>query len=371
MFELIGKYATAKVYASELGEKAESQIINICNQSFSEGSNMCIMPDAHVGRGCVIGTTMVINDKVVPTMVGVDIGCGILTQPLSLNLNDFNEKEKEAFFKKLDTVIRKHIPSGVKKNTHKDEGFNENMFDRLCCIQHIDVTQASLSCGTLGGGNHFIEIAKDEDEKVYLLIHSGSRGFGYGIAEYYDKVAKETCQAISNEDIPFLEGKAFDFYMNDMRIAQEYAALNRKLMLNKIMKHMNIEGDLYIETVHNYIDDNNVLRKGAISAHKDEKILIPMNMRDGSFLCIGKGNPDWNFSAPHGAGRHFSRTQAKKEIDLKAFEESMEGIYSSCITASRIDEAPMAYKEMGEILPHISGTVEIYKHLKTIYNLKA
>lgn len=377
MIEVKGKYNTAKVFTDNLESEALSQIMQLCNQKFAEGSIIRIMPDAHAGAGCTIGTTMTIKDKVVPNLVGVDIGCGIET--IRLKNNDIN-------LEKLDGIIHRYIPSGfdIRKNEH--DYVEEVEFDRLACKNHVNIKRARLSVGTLGGGNHFIEVNRDKNGRLYLVVHSGSRHLGKQTAEYYQNLGyrellkeasaagkshKDGDEKISKQ-LAYVQGKNYQDYLNDMRIVQRYAAINRKAIVDEIVRRMELEVEEQFTTIHNYIDlEGMILRKGAISAKKGEKVLIPMNMRDGSLICIGKGNRDWNYSAPHGAGRLMSRTKAREVISLDEFEKTMEGIYSTTVNKSTLDECALAYKPMEEIISNINDTVEIVDIIKPIYNFKA
>ncbi|NMA67114.1 MAG: RtcB family protein [Clostridiaceae bacterium] len=372
MIEIKGKYNTAKVFTHNLEGEAKAQIIELCNQEFVKDSIIRIMPDAHAGAGCTIGTTMTISDKVVPNLVGVDIGCGMETIKL---------RQRKIDLKKLDQVIYDNIPSGfdIRKKQHK---YVDNIdFNSLTCQNHVNLQRARLSIGTLGGGNHFIEINKDSNEALYLVVHSGSRHLGKQVAEYYQELGyKELVNENKNKekpvkiskDLAYVQGKSYYNYLNDMKIVQKYAVYNRKAIVDEIIKRMGFEIEEQFTTIHNYIDiDSMILRKGAISARKGEKVLIPINMRDGSLICVGKGNKDWNYSAPHGAGRIMSRRQAKKTISLEEFTKSMEGIYTTTVNKSTLDECALAYKPMDEIIENIKDTVEIIDVLKPIYNFKA
>lgn len=354
MIELQGKFNIAKVFTDNIEEGAISQITNLLNQEFVSGSKIRIMPDTHSGVGCTIGTTMTIADKVVPNLVGVDIGCGMETVIL---------ENKRIELDKLDKVINENIPAGFSIRNKKHEICKEIDLSVLRCIKHVNLKRAEHSLGTLGGGNHFIELNKDDEGNLYLVVHSGSRNLGRQVAEYYQKAAvKELSDKskkvnmiiselkeqgreneIENEvkkfsvynvekKLAFLEGSLFDDYLHDMEIIQQYAVLNRLAIVQEIVKEMKFKVADNFTTIHNYIDLNYmILRKGAISAKAGERVLIPINMRDGSLICIGKGNSDWNYSAPHGAGRLMSRSAAKTSITLADFEKSMEGIYSSTI----------------------------------------
>ena len=368
MIEIEGKHAKAKVFTDKLEKDAENQILELCNQKFVKGSKIRIMPDVHSGKGCVIGLTMTIKDKIVPNLVGVDIGCGIS----GIKIN-----EKRISFDKLERIINKEVPSGfsIRKKPHKYA--REIPLEDLKCYHVIDKERALQSIGTLGGGNHFLEAGRDKNHNIWLFVHSGSRNLGNQIATHYQKIAiknvKKRVLELENQNLAYLEGEEMENYLHDVRIAQQYALKNREAMLERILEYMDItSSEEVIHTIHNYIDvDKSIVRKGAISAQKDETVLIPMNMRDGMLLCRGKGNPDWNFSAPHGAGRIMSRTKAKNIVELEEFKESMAGIWSQSVVKSTIDEAPMAYKPMEEILSHIGETVEVVDIIKPIYNYKA
>jgi tRNA-splicing ligase RtcB len=374
MLEIKGKYNTAKVFTHNLEDEAMAQIRELCDQKFAEGSIIRIMPDAHAGAGCVIGTTMTIKNKVVPNLVGVDIGCGMETIKLM---------EKDIDFRKLDQVIHSYIPAGfdIRKKEHKY--VTKANLDSLLCKKHVNLERARLSIGTLGGGNHFIEVNQGKDGSLYLVVHTGSRHLGKQVAEYYQNLAyseligrfkgkKEESSAKINKSLAYLEGKSLKDYLYDMKIVQQYAVLNRQAIVDEIINKMGFEVVERFTTIHNYIDlGNMILRKGAISARKNEKVLIPINMRDGSLICFGKGNKDWNYSAPHGAGRIMSRRKAKKVISLNEYKESMTGIYSSTVNKSTLDECALAYKPMEEIIANIRDTVEIFDIIKPLYNFKA
>lgn len=412
MFNVEGKYTKATIFTDLVEEQALSQIINICNQEFAQGMKIKIMPDCHAGAGCCIGTTMTLTDTVVPNLVGVDINCGMYLQYIDIAPNDVD-------YKHLDELIHAQIPSGfeVRDTLHPlVEVYDlENKLNTLKCIKAINVSRALHSISSLGGGNHFIELNKSSKNQVCLVVHTGSRNLGKQIAEYYQKLAytnltrhselakKECDQRIKelkaqgrqadiqrevkliNEkhsfkgdlNLAYLEGQNFKDYLHDMEIAQLYARVNRLAIVETIMKGMDwrelsVDGVTSFETVHNYIDlDNMILRKGAISAQKDELVLIPINMRDGSILAKGKGNPEWNYSAPHGAGRLMSRSQAKQQVSLDDYKETMGNIYTTSVCESTIDESPMAYKPIESILNNIQDTVEILDIIKPIYNFKA
>ena len=398
MLELKGKYNTAKVFTDVIDEKSIAQVITLLNQPMSEGQQIRIMPDVHAGAGCTIGTTMTITDKVVPNLVGVDIGCGMETVCI-----------KESFIdvQKMDKLIRAQIPSGfnVREKIHC---YLDNIeLSGLYCFHRINLERAKKSLGTLGGGNHFIEVDRGEDGSIYIVIHSGSRHLGLEVANYYQEEAYKRLNSCSkteiavliaklkaegNEkqiqkelkkltstkhtDIPkplaYVEGGLFEQYIHDMKIVQEYAMLNRQAMMDEIIKGMGLHIRDSFTTVHNYIDtEKMILRKGAVSAQMGETLLIPINMRDGSLICTGKGNPDWNCSAPHGAGRVLSRVEAKATLTLSEFKRQMEGIYSTSVSYDTIDESPMAYKSIDDIVSNIGETVDINDIIKPIYNFKA
>ncbi|MBR3665962.1 MAG: RtcB family protein [Ruminococcus sp.] len=398
MIILNGKYNSAKVFTDNIEQDAIAQIIAFCSQPMSEGAQIRIMPDVHAGSGCTIGTTMTITDKVIPNLVGVDIGCGMETVRL---------KEKHIELQKLDKLIYEKIPSGfaIREKPHR---YGEKIdLTELYCYKHIDPLRAEKSIGTLGGGNHFIEADKGEDGSIYIVIHSGSRHLGVETAKFYqneayrrlnkssDKEAAELIARLKAEgrekqiqselkklantkttDVPkhlaYCEGELFEQYVHDMKIVQKFAMLNRQAMMDEIIKGMHLHVEEQFTTIHNYIDtDTMILRKGAVSAQAGEKLLIPINMRDGSLICTGKGNEDWNCSAPHGAGRLMSRSQAKQSFTVSEFKKQMAGIYTTSVNAQTLDECPMAYKSMEDIVDNIGDTVEINEVITPIYNFKA
>lgn len=394
MIEIQGRFNTAKVFADTLDEKARGQLSRVCDAEHFSQCKIRVMPDVHAGVGCVIGFTMALKDKVVPNMVGVDIGCGMYLCQL---------QEKEIDYAMLDSAIRSKVPSGNtnhKKPIEEAERFN---FENLRCFEGINVNNAKRCLGTLGGGNHFIEVDRDSDGTLYLVIHTGSRNLGAGVAEFYQKRGYQVLsqkleekynvlleKAKSEEErekilrekeeekasvLPheaYVEGQLFEDYIRDMKITQEFADLNRKIIANRLIDALGLHVVESFTTTHNYIDmDEMVLRKGAVSAKKGEKLLIPINMRDGGLLCIGKGNEDWNNSAPHGAGRLMTRSKAKETISLEDYQKAMEGIYSTCISTGTLDESPMAYKNKGEIVKNIAPTAEIFKEIKPVYNFKS
>lgn len=361
-----GKYNQAKIFTSTLEDSAAGQIKTLCNQALCEGSKIRIMPDVHAGAGCTIGTTMTITDRVVPNLVGVDIGCGMETVRL---------KEKQLNLPKLDSFIRRNIPHGreVRERPHKGHGRID--LDALRCKNKVDLRRAKQSLGTLGGGNHFIEVDQDGDE-LYLVIHTGSRNIGLQVAQYYQKKAYRTLGGKSQSEVPYefayLTGELLEDYLADMALMQDFAALNRRIIKEVILDGMKLHDEGGFSTVHNYIDiESGILRKGAVSAKKGEMLLIPMNMRDGSLICTGLGNEDWNYSAPHGAGRLMSRKDAENAFTVSAFKKEMEGIFTTSADKDTLDECPMAYKPMEEILKHIKDTAVVDKIIRPIYNFKA
>ena len=404
MQEVKGEYNTAKVFTDVIDETSLKQIQLLCNQEFTAGEKIRLMPDVHAGAGCTIGTTMTIKDKIVPNLVGVDIGCGMET----LVIHKDSDVAKNFSGAVLDKIIRKNIPCGFDIRKRPHDFVSEVEWDKV--KGKFTKNRAILSLGTLGGGNHFIEADKDDEGNLYIVVHSGSRHAGLEIAEYYQEMAwnqlnqktkadldsmiaelKATGRQSEIEekriemnaqikttipkDLAYVSGYLFDDYINDMKIMQKFAALNRKAMIDSISIGLRIKKEDLIEqftTIHNYIDiENMILRKGAVSAKKGEKLLIPINMRDGSLVCIGKGNEDWNCSAPHGAGRVMSRMKAKRQLSMEEFKAQMSGIYSTTVSKETLDEAPMAYKTMDDIVNNINPTAHIEKIIKPIFNFKA
>ena len=398
MIELKGRYNEAKIFTDIVDEVSISQVLLLLNQEFVSGSKIRLMPDIHAGSGCTIGTTMTITDKIVPNLVGVDIGCGMETIKI---------EEKHIELQKLDKLIYDRIPSGfnVREKTHRY--FEEINLEDLCCYKYIDPRRAEKSLGTLGGGNHFIEANKDDEGNIYVVVHSGSRHLGLEVANFYQEEGYKSLNGSTQKDInaliadlkaqgrereiqksitilkntkrtniprqlAYVSGELFEQYIHDMKIVQSYAELNRQAMMDEIVKGMNIHVVEQFTTIHNYIDtDAMVLRKGAVSARKEEKLLIPINMRDGSLVCVGKGNDDWNQSAPHGAGRLMSRSKAKESFTVSEFEKQMDGIYTTSVNKDTLDECPMAYKGMDDIINNIGDTAEVVQIIKPIYNFKA
>lgn len=374
MIEVKGKFNTAKVFTDKLEESGRIQIETLCDQSYTSECKIRMMPDVHAGAGCTIGTTMTITDKICPNLVGVDIGCGMETLVIKSDSSVSENFDPE----RVDKCIRKNIPVGreVRGAGHLHKFVDEIEFDKIRC-KKANIHNARRSLGTLGGGNHFIEADRDEKGNLYIVVHSGSRHLGLEVANYYQEMAWK--QLNKDSDIPqalaYVEGQLFEDYINDMKILQKFAAFNRKAMIDTICVGLRLDRKDIIDqftTIHNYIDtDAMILRKGSVRALKDEKILIPINMRDGSLVCVGKGNEDWNFSAPHGAGRVMGRKEARNKLQLSDFEKSMEGIWSSTVCKDTLDEAPMAYKDMSEIVKNIEPTAEIVSVIKPIFNFKA
>lgn len=412
MIEVKGRYNTAKLFTDTADDATIAQVTNLMNQPSVSGSRVRIMPDCHAGAGCVIGTTMTITDKVIPNLVGVDIGCGMLATKL---------QERRIDLPKFDSVSQAEIPAGMKMRKTPHSLADEIDVNELACYQKTNCRVSEdvfrLSLGTLGGGNHFWELDKDGEGNIWLIVHTGSRRSGKDVAEYYQrqayehlnmagesfkKVLAEKREAFIDQlkregrekeissllpkwqasqerpeitvpyEVAWCEGQLFDDYIHDMKIMQAYAKLNRRIITEVILKKCRLHAVEQFETVHNYIDtDHMILRKGSVSARSGEKLLIPINMRDGALICIGKGNDDWNQSAPHGAGRLMSRSEAKSRISMKDYREAMAGIYTTSVNKGTLDESPMAYKPIDEIVMNIEPTAEIISHIRPIYNFKA
>lgn len=398
MIEIKGKYNTAKIFTDIVDEVSIAQVLQLCNQEFARDSRIRLMPDVHAGAGCTVGTTMTIADKVVPNLVGVDIGCGMETARLV---------EKELDVRALDQLIYARIPSGfaVREKAHPYAAKLE--LKKLACYHGINALRAEKSVGTLGGGNHFIEVDRDETGNLYLVVHSGSRHLGLEVAKYYQRAGYEVLNQSSPMDVQalidslkaqgkekqiesaikklkntkrtaipkeltYVQGELFKQYIHDMRIIEQFAALNRQAMIEEIVRGLGLRIAEQFTTVHNYIDTNAmILRKGAVSAQAGERLLIPMNMRDGSLICTGLGNEEWNCSAPHGAGRLMSRSAAKQTFTVDAFAQSMKEVYTTSVGESTLDECPMAYKDMADIIANIGPTVKIEWVIKPVYNFKA
>ena len=398
MFEIKGKVNTALCYAKIVEEEAIEQIKRMCDYDFTQGSQICIMPDVHAGKGCTIGTTMTVLDKAVPNIVGVDIGCGMYTVNIGKVDIDFEKLDEAAHF----------VPSGM----HVWEGRMER-FDltELKCYRSLkNAKYLERSLGTLGGGNHFIEVDQAADGTKYLVIHSGSRNLGKQVAEIYQRLAIdlhagkeeyfqkrdaliaeykaagrrteiqaalkqltwEHRECLIPDDLCYLYGTYFEDYLYDVEICQRFARRNRERIAEVLLERTGMAAGEAFHTIHNYIDtEEMILRKGAIAAHKGEKVLIPINMRDGSVLAVGKGNPDWNFSAPHGAGRLMSRIKAKENLSIEEYKHVMSGVYTTSVNEATLDEAPMAYKSLEDIIDVIQESVDVIDVMKPVYNFKA
>lgn len=398
MLEIQGKVSAAVCYAKVIEDEAIEQIRTMCDQEFTRGSRIRIMPDVHAGYGCTIGTTMTILDKAVPNVVGVDIGCGMYTIGLGKASLDLPALDEAAHF----------VPSGMNVWEGRQERFD---LQRLRCYRALrDAKRLERSLGTLGGGNHFIEVDRAEDGSQYLVIHTGSRNLGKQVAEYYQNLAVELHQGkeeyfakrdaliaeykaagrrkeiqaalkelhwkhqdlLLPKDLCYLYGSWFEDYLHDVEICQEFARRNRELIAEILIRRAGLNAADGFHTIHNYIDtEERILRKGAIAARQGERVLIPINMRDGSVLAVGKGNPEWNYSAPHGAGRLMSRGKARATLAMQDYRDAMAGVYTTSVNEATIDEAPMAYKSIEDILEVIEATVTIVDVMKPIYNFKA
>ena len=367
MDTITGRFASASVFATNVEEYARSQIQMILDNQVSVNSKVCLMPDCHPGKVGPIGLTMTVTDKIIPQLMGVDIGCGMLVAKV----------EGRFEYPKLDRVINENVPSGfnIRKKPHNKALFE--VISDLKCLRAINSDKALKSLGTLGGGNHFIEVDKGCDG-YYIIIHTGSRHLGYDVADYYTEAARRRL-ANMGKDVPYemacVEGTLMDDYLHDVEIATSYASLNREIILHEIVKGMKWKEIERYESIHNYIgvlpDGTRFLRKGAASALEGERVIIPINMRDGVILGVGKGNPDWNYSAPHGSGRVMRRDEVKNHYTVSAFKNDMKGIYSSSISAGTLDEAPVVYRGIDEILDVISDSVEVTEVIKPVYNFKA
>lgn len=412
MITIEGKYNSARIFTDTCDQATVAQVKNLLNQSCVEGAKIRIMPDCHAGAGCVIGTTMTIRDKVIPNLVGVDIGCGMLATKL---------REKRIDLPQFDSITQAEIPAGMTMRASPHSLADSLSAEELACYHkpnsHVSPEVFTLSLGTLGGGNHFWELDRDEEDNIWLVVHTGSRRSGKDVAEYYQRAAYESLNGLGEKrkeaaaaqrdafiqklrdegrekeisrllpawkaslpeteatvpyEVAWCEGTLFDDYIHDMRIMQRYAALNRRIITETILKKCKLHAVEQFETIHNYIDmDHMILRKGSVSAAAGERLLIPINMRDGALICEGKGNPDWNESAPHGAGRLMSRSEAKNTISMKDYKDAMKGIYTTCVNKTTLDESPFAYKPIDEIVMNIEPTARIISRIKPIYNFKA
>lgn len=374
-----GAYTSAHIFTTNnnttaIDQYAISQLQMICNQESSKGCRIRVMPDVHPGKVGTIGLTMTIRERIIPNLIGIDIGCGMTLAQI---------KGKKNEYQKLDTVIRDSIPSGFSIRSKAHRFADEFDFDSLRCGSHIRTDKALLSLGSLGSGNHFIEIDKDDEGNLYVVIHTGSRHLGKEVTEYYLSEGQKYLKANGINvpyEITWLEGKLMDDYLHDLQIVQDFASLNREIILDELVKGMKWKVLESYECIHNYVDvsaetlnsfGSPILRKGAISAKKDEQVIIPINMRDGIILGTGLGNVDWNCSAPHGSGRIMKREDVKNNFTVSAFKSEMKGIYSSCIGKDTLDEAPFAYRPINEIAEVISDTVTINKIIRPVYNFKA
>lgn len=399
MFSAKGKFAEATIFTDLIEEQALSQVIGMLNQPITENTRVAIMPDVHAGAGSTIGTTISLSEnkedwRVCPNVVGVDIGCGMMSYKLA---------DKEIDLKEIDKIVNKYVPSGFSIHSKaQDQKFTDSLIENLTFTVD-NPERIGLSLGSLGGGNHFIEIATDEDGNFWLTVHSGSRNLGVQVAKHHQKKAersmlnvevdkiiaefkaagkeKDIEKAIKEakaplagvtKDLSFLTGDRLDQYLNDLVLAQKFAHLNRKTMLDIIVEKAGLTIIDEFDSIHNFIDvEEGIIRKGATSARKGERLIIPLNMRDGSLICVGKGNKEWNYSAPHGAGRMLSRSAAKRELDLDEFKNQMADVYTTSVGESTLDEAPNAYKPMEAIIDNIGDTVDIVRHLKPVWNFKA
>lgn len=386
-----------KIFTENIEPEAVNQIYTLATQAPFCGQKIRVMPDVHYGTGCVVGFTSTLGDKIIPNVLGVDLGCGMLT--VEMGKVDFS-------LQSLDEFIKAKIPYG---SNYRKEVLAQSLIKKLHCYDELrDMDRLLGSLGTLGGGNHFIEVDEDSENNKYLIIHSGSRNLGLQVAKIYQKLAVRVCKECAQserqtiidtlnaqnrpEAIPdaidavsakyayrtkivaelcYLDGREMENYLDDLKICQEFASLSRKKMADEILKFLKVNKYASFETVHNFIDSDGVIRKGAIPAHKNQRVLIPMNMRDGCIIAVGKGNADWNYSAPHGAGRLCKRSEAKALFTVEEYQSQMQGIYTTTANQSTIDESPMAYKPMQEIIDLISPTVEIERVIKPIYNFKA
>lgn len=363
MIQIKNQTQTAVVYADSIDPGAEGLLRALCGSPAAQGSTIRVMPDVHAGRGCAVGTTMTISDRVPPGLVGVDIGCGMTVLKV---------RAKGLELQKLDKVIREKIPAGSKIRSTPHRFTQETGLEDLRCLRHVQREKALCAVGTLGGGNHFIELDLGADGAFWLVIHSGSRRLGLEVASYYQKEAFHQCPEGTLYELAYAAGELMEDYLHDLAIVQAFAEQNRQAMAHEIVKGMKLSVEDAFSTVHNYIDlEHKILRKGAVSAQKGERLIIPMNMRDGCLLCVGKGNPEWNFSAPHGAGRRLSRAEARESFTLSQYKGEMRGIYTTCVSRETLDESPMAYKPMEDILAQIEPTVDVVERVQPVYNFKA
>ena len=381
MYDVIGKYNRATIYAQTVDSESYAQVLQMCNVPELEGSTIKMMPDMHASAGCTVGTSMTVGDKINPAYVGSDIGCGMQVYRL---------KETEIDFAALDDAIRAYVPSGAAIYPRSNPVIKQIPLEELYCYPTLRHDTVVRSIGTLGGGNHFIEVDRCMDGSLCLVIHSGSRRLGKDVALYHQKMAFFAHHGISAEEVArkklkitdikthvlaqncFLSGEGKERYLHDMNIAVKYAEVSRKNMGEILISRLGLNVTDSFTTVHNYIDtEHGILRKGAVSAQEGETLIIPINMRDGSLICRGKGNPEWNFTAPHGAGRLMKRSEAKATISLEEYREAMKGIYSTSVGESTIDESPMAYRSIDDIVDTVEPTVDIIDVITPVYNFKA
>ena len=381
MYDVIGRYNTATIYALHVDSESYAQVLRMCNIRELQGSRIRMMPDMHASEGCTVGTSMTVTDKVNPAYVGGDIGCGMQVYRL---------RERAIDFAALDAAIRAHVPAGAAIHEHALSAMRHVPLEELYSRHALRERTVRLSLGTLGGGNHFIEVDRDLEGNLYLVIHSGSRRLGRDVASYHQHVAFFTTHGYTPEEVAkrklrvcdvqsrlhptacFLTGAYMEQYLHDMRITVAYAALNRKCMGEALLEVLGLHAEESFTTVHNYIDtERSILRKGAVSANAGEKLIIPINMRDGSLICVGKGNEEWNFTAPHGAGRLMKRSEAKATVSLEEYRAAMQGIYTTSVNESTLDESPMAYRGIDDILDAVEPTVDVVDVITPVYNFKA
>lgn len=363
MITIQNTYNTAIVYADALDSGAEGLIRALCGSPFSRGSTIRVMPDVHAGKGCAVGTTMTVQDCVAPGLVGVDIGCGMTVLKVSV---------RRLELQKLDKLIHEKVPAGraVRSTPHR---FAERAdLEAFRCRRHIQRDKALSAVGTLGGGNHFIELDRGEDGAYWLIIHSGSRHLGVETASYYQNEAFRQCPEGTPYELAYATGGLMEDYLRDIQIVQDFAELNRRAIADEIVKGMKLDVEDSFSTVHNYVDrEHSILRKGAVSAQAGERLIIPMNMRDGCLLCVGKGSLEWNCSAPHGAGRLMSRADSRQSFTLSQYKKEMKGVYTTSVSRETLDESPMAYKPIEMVLSQIGDTVTVAEQIRPVYNFKA
>lgn len=363
MITIKDTYNEAVVFAQSIDSGAQGLIRAMCASPVFADSKIRIMPDVHAGKGCAVGTTMTVHDRVAPGLVGADIGCGMTVVKLG---------NKRLEPQRLDKVIREKIPGGSTVRTKPHRFAEETRLDELHCFQQVKEEKALRSIGTLGGGNHFIEVDRDGDGSYWLIIHSGSRHLGAEVAGHYQQEAFRRCPEGVPYEFAFATGELMADYLHDMKLVQQFAELNRRAIADEIIKGMKLDVEDSFSTIHNYIDlDRMILRKGAVSAKAGERLIIPMNMRDGCLFCVGKGNAQWNESAPHGAGRLMSRSDTLHSFTLSQYKKEMKDIYTTSVSRDTLDESPMAYKPMASILEQLEPTVEVVEQIRPVYNFKA